>query len=260
LVGDYLKLLTPEELEEEKNKIEKGKESHKGIVAFQDWMFTSLHPCPPDDANAELRTNKDMFDQSKNPNVCHPCSIDPRELMFNENERTPNYCELCNVVERHVCNDYCDKNSTKRAKKRAELLAENTDRARELLKDPLLGIPIKCRFSFPKPMCDVGTHVKIIQDAVCVNKDRNEFIIEYRIEMITDRNDKWLVCHPRHLLESWRGNIDFQLIVDVEKVLRYMTKYVTKVETNMTKGIAAMIRKMLKKTVESGLSVQAALK
>ena len=31
-------------------------------------------------------------------------------------------------------------------------------------------------------------------------------------------------------------------------------------ETNMIKGIAAMIRKMLKKTVESGLSVQAALK
>ena len=36
LVGDYLKLLAPEELEEEKNKIKKGKESHKAIVAFQD--------------------------------------------------------------------------------------------------------------------------------------------------------------------------------------------------------------------------------
>ena len=60
--------------------------------------------------------------------------------------------------------------------------------------------------------------------------------------MVTSRNDRWLVYHPRHLLESWRGNIDFQLIVGAEKVLRYMTKYVTKTESNMSKGVAAMIR------------------
>ena len=134
------------------------------------------------------------------------------------------------IVERYVYDDYCDKNSSKRAKKKAELLAENTKSTRELLKDPLLGIPIKCRFSFPCSICDVGTHVKIIQDAVYMDKDKNEFKMEYRIEMITDRNDKWLVCHPRHLLESWCSNIDFQLIIDIEKVLRYMTKYVIKVE------------------------------
>ena len=97
--------------------------------------------------------------------------------------------------------------------------------------------------------------MKIIQDTVCIDKDKNEFKMEYRIEMITDCNDKWLVCHPRHLLESWHGNIDFQLIIDIEKLLRYITKYVTKVEKNMTKGIAAMIRNILKKTIELGLNV-----
>ena len=80
-----------------------------------------------------------------NSNVCHPCSIDPRVLMSitNETEKTENYCKLYNTMERHVCNDYCDKNSSKRAKKKAELLAENIKSARELLKDLLLRIPIK---------------------------------------------------------------------------------------------------------------------
>ena len=78
--------------------------------------------------------------------------------------------------------------------------------------------------------------------------------------MIAKRNDRWLVSHPRHLLESWMANIDFQLIADETKVILCVTKCVTKTEATMSKGIAAMIRKILNKTIADGLSVQAALK
>ena len=74
------------------------------------------------------------------------------------------------------------------------------------------------------------------------------------------RNDRWLVSYPRHLLESWQANIDFQLMLDVDKVLRFMKKYVTKCERAMTKFIAAMMRRMLRKNIADGLSVQTALK
>ena len=74
------------------------------------------------------------------------------------------------------------------------------------------------------------------------------------------RNDRWLVSHPRHLLESWQANIDFQLTLDIDKVLKHMTKCVAKCEGAMTKGIAAMMRNTLRKTIADGLSVQTALK
>ena len=73
-------------------------------------------------------------------------------------------------------------------------------------------------------------------------------------------NDSWLNSHIGPLLESWQANVDFQLIIDSGKVVRYMTKYVTKAESSMTKGIAAMIRNIMRNTIREGLSVQAALK
>ena len=79
--------------------------------------------------------------------------------------------------------------------------------------------------------------------------------IKYKIELVTERNDRWLNSHIRPIIESWRANIDFQLILDAGKVVDYMTKYVTKVETAMTKGIAAMIRNILRTTIEDGMSV-----
>ena len=73
------------------------------------------------------------------------------------------------------------------------------------------------------------------------------------------RNDRWLVPHHRRLLESWQANIDFQLTLDIDMVLRHMTKHVTKYEYIITKGVAAMTRSMLRKTIADGLSVQTAL-
>ena len=104
------------------------------------------------------------------------------------------------------------------------------------------------------------SHLKVIQCLNEIDKEKNIYTLYYKFEIITKRNDKWLVAHPRFLLVSWQGNIDLQVIFDNGKVDNYLTKYVTKPEISMTKGIAAMIRNILKGTIEDGLSVQAALK
>ena len=100
-------------------------------------------------------------------------------------------------------------------------------------------------------------HVKIIKNVITIG-DKDSF--KYNIEIITKRNDKWLVSHPRHFLESWQANLDYQLVVDYDKVFDYMTKCVTKTETSITKGIASMIRKLLVTAVENGNNVQSVLK
>ena len=108
---------------------------------------------------------------------------------------------------------------------------------RLLREDPLVEIPMICRFGFPKPLCN-NTYLKITQTAVPVG-DFHHF--SYSIDVVYKHNDRWLVVHPRYLLESWQGNLDYQLVVDYSKVFQYMTKYATKTELLMLKGIATMI-------------------
>ena len=55
LISDYLISITNDEIDKEKKTIQKGKDLHKAIVAFHDWMFTSLHPNPPGDAIVDLK-------------------------------------------------------------------------------------------------------------------------------------------------------------------------------------------------------------
>ena len=63
-----------------------------------------------------------------------------------------------------------------------------------------------------------------------------------------------------YFLENWSENIDFQLIIDVEKVLSHVKKYATKTKINLTKDIAAMIKNMSQKIVSDRLSMQVVLK
>ena len=65
--------------------------------------------------------------------------------------------------------------------------------------------------------------------------------IYYNIVIETKRNDRQLIAYLRYLLESWQTNINFQLIIDIKKVLMYMTKYIIKTETSMIKGTTALI-------------------
>ena len=84
--------------------------------------------------------------------------------------------------------------------------------------------------------------------------------LKYRIETVPSRNDGWINSHFWSLFEVWGANVDFQLVLDVGKVINFMAKYVTKAEDSVTKGAASLIRSVLKKTIDEGLTVQAALK
>ena len=61
------------------------------------------------------------------------------------------------------------------------------------------------------------------------------------------RNDRWINSHMRGLMEMWMANMDFQLVVDVDKVIAYMTKYVTKPEIEMSSNMNKMILTVINK-------------
>jgi len=71
-----------------------------------------------------------------------------------------------------------------------------------------------CRFGFAKSLSD-DTYLKITKTAVPIG---NFHCFSYSIDVVHKRNDRWLVAHPRYLLESWQGNLDYQLVVDYGKV------------------------------------------
>lgn len=115
---------------------------------------------------------------------------------------------------------------------------------------------IDCRFDYPKAICP-NTHLAIKHSSVGKGKDT---IHHYRLELVPGRNNSWLNSHFRPVFESWRANVDFQLIIDVGKVTGYMTKYVTKTGTRVTQHVASMMKKILSATIEGNEMVVMALK
>ena len=64
----------------------------------------------------------------------------------------------------------------------------------------------------------------------------------------------------RGLMEIWMANMDFQLVVDVDKAIAYMTKYVTKPEIEISSGMNKMIEQIINKSHVDGLTTKAILK
>ena len=258
---EFLQELSDDEIATHMKNIEDGKKAHATVIAFHDWIFSSIHPNPPPDKDADKRTIQQeiLHPSPTHPDICHPCSVDVRNLTScaNVNERVNNYCHTVNAVQRHLCNSYCDRNHAKRLRKIQELKEKGDEQSLKLIHDdPLVGIRIDCRFAFPKEL-STNTYLKITQKVLEVDKVN---VFNYSIDVLTKRNDKWLVGHPPHYLESWQGNLDYQLVVDYNKVFDYMTKYATKTEATTTKGVASMIRKILCKAKDDGLNVQTVLK
>ena len=124
------------------------------------------------------------------PPVPHPCAKQLKDVDDFESD----YESLLNCVQRHTrCSQsYCLR------KKRGSAVAE-------------------CRFGFPKPLTDSTT----------VSVDRSgpvEVSVEPR------RNDPLLNCHNRAVVQTWRANVDFQLVHDRRRVVEYLAKYVSKAE------------------------------
>ena len=135
--------MSNKKIEAEKEKIKKGKESCEAIVAFCNWAFTSIDSDPPKDAAVALEYNYDALNQPFYVNICSSYSEDITNITSETNEslQASNYCKLINYCERYACNNYYDQSSTKRLKKRAALIAEDTPSALEMINnDSLLGV------------------------------------------------------------------------------------------------------------------------
>ena len=118
---------------------------------------------------------------------------------MNLNDRKHQCCRTINAVEKHLCNSYCDRDHTKHLRKTQELKEKGDEESLKLLRDdPLVGMPIDCRFSFPKQTFSTA-RLKIVQKVVVIN---NTHTFKCSVEVVTKRNDKWLVAHPPHFIKS----------------------------------------------------------
>ena len=91
-------------------------------------------------------------------------------------------------------------------KKIQELKEKGDPESLQLLTDdPLVGIPIDYRFDYPK-LLDLNMHLEITQWAVPCG---NSYTFLYSINILTKRNNRWLVSHLCYFSESWQGNLDY---------------------------------------------------
>ena len=90
--------------------------------------------------------------------------------------------------------------------------------------------------------------------------DGNAPEFKYELSMNSIRNDRWLNSHMHGLMEIWLANMDFQLVVDVNKVVNYMTKYVCKPEMEMSKGLSKMVEKLINVGHHTGIGPRGILK
>ena len=90
--------------------------------------------------------------------------------------------------------------------------------------------------------------------------DGNEPEFKYELSMNSIRNDRWLNSHLVGLMQIWLANMDFQLVVDVNKVVNYMTKYVCKPEMEMSKGLSKMVEKLINVGHHTGIGPRGILK
>ena len=58
-------------------------------------------------------------------------------------------------------------------------------------------------------------------------------------------------------MELWRSNSDVQLVVDIDRVIAYITKYVPKPEIEMSSNMKKMILKIINKLHHDGLTTKA---
>ena len=108
-----------------------------------------------------------------------------------------------------------------------------------------------CRFDYPQPLNNNGTCMKIREYVSGSDGNAPEF--KYELSMNSIRNDRWLNSHMHGLMQIWLANMDFQLVVDVNKVVNYMTKYVCKPEMEMSKGLSKMVEKLINVGYHTGI-------
>ncbi len=83
---------------------------------------------------------------------------------------------------------------------------------------------LQCRFKFPKQLCN-KTHLEFdpINSKVGTTS-------QYKIHVVTERNDSRINNYQEIQLQGWRANCDIQLITSFHDCVEYITKYAAKGE------------------------------
>lgn len=115
-----------------------------------------------------------------------------------------------------------------------------------------------CRFDYSQALNKIGTCMKTRE--YLSGSDGNAPEFKYKLSMNSIRNDRWLNSYVHGLMQIWLANIDFQLVVDVNKVVNYMTKYVCKPEMEMSKGLSKIVEKLINVGHHTGLIPKGILK
>jgi hypothetical protein len=205
---DYPEVLDPEIQEWLENYLKTAVKTHKVLVAFQDFLLTTMHPEPPSDAEKVVRDANTFFEQTTT-NI-HPAALDSRQLDPDDHNGL-----LCNATMRHAHNAYCQTRKRKRSHHDANENNNNnqdndlpphqrqrTGCRKSAYKVSLEGTKVGCRFDYPKGLCE-KTHVVVKQFRV-KNKDGSHDV-RHQLEIKSKRNDGWLNTHMDPILTLWRG-------------------------------------------------------
>lgn len=119
-------------------------------------------------------------------------SIHPYQKHHKDIEDADNdYIDLLKTVQRHTC---CSSNYCLRKKQ------NDSD--------------LQCRFNFPFEPCP------------CTKLEFEQ----YKVKIITKRNDPRLNNHQHLQLQGWRANCDIQVVIDYHACVEYLAKYASKGE------------------------------
>ena len=99
----------------------------------------------------------------------------------------------------------------------------------------------------------------MIREYVC-GSDGNAPEFKYELSMNSIRNNRWLNSHMYNLMQICLVNMNFQLVVDVNKIVNYMTKYVCKPEMEMSKGLSKIVEKLINLGHHTGIGPRGILK
>ena len=211
----YQRPLSQQDIASLQQQIHKGIASEQQIVAYRDYILSSMNPKHPLPTDATLDARQTGDDT---PPTVHPCSMchvcDDGTIGYN----TSMLSSLLNECNRHKCySDYC--------------LAKGN-----------------CRFGFPKPLADVSvihiTEKAWLRDGK--NGETKGCLRKVALTFAACTNDRWLNSYFPAGLAAWGGNMDFTILIDLEAIIQYVAKYGNKVEES-SRGfhhiVATVIRK-----------------
>ena len=116
--------------------------------------------------------------------------------------------------------------------------------ARYCLKKTNDGI-LKCRFNFPKPLCN-ETHLEF--EKVHSTNSSSE---EYKVRVVTKRNDTRINNYQKLQLQGWGANSDIQAILSFRDCMEYVTKYAAKGEPR-SNAVKEAFNAVMKASVNAG--------